>query len=376
VLLAQARNRRPGVVDRIVAIPWATTSDRDHTQAARIERTGHAKAKAQKQAKRERRRQRALDRSRRASNRAQYQLSRRQEKRARRRAEAGLSPVEVIPAGPRVARADGKPMQSYRKDLLSASFRRGRAAQAAESASQAKARRAYAQQLASQLVREHGYQLVVEDTSIATWARSWGRALSAFSPGLIVAAIEREATAVARLVGVTDAGVARASTRTTALSQRCLCGLRAKKTLAQRTHACTACGVRADRDAMAAVLAACVVVRERSTPASAYIDEDVAQALLYHVRTRVVLSDTLSDKGRQDVPTESTAHSARDGLRIAEKGRTPDYVRWLGESLARPYVQPRMRLALRAGPRRCVRRGEPTCPEMAVASVTPLRDSS
>jgi hypothetical protein len=342
----------------------------------RIERTAHAKAKAQKQAKRERRRQRALDRSRRAANRAQYQLSKRQEKRARRRAERGLSPIDVVPAGLRITRGDGKPMQSYAKDQLSAGYRRGRAAQAADHASQAQARRARAREIAGQLVREHGYQLVVEDTSIATWARSWGRALSAFSPGLLVTAVSGEASAVAGLAGVTDAGVARASTRTTALSQRCLCGARVAKTLAQRTHACGACGLRADRDAMAATLAACVVVRERATPASAYVDEELARALLSDVRTCGVLADTLCDLGRQDVPTESTAHSARDGHCIAEKGRTPDYVRWLGESLARPYVQPRMSLALRAGPRRSVRGGEPTWPEMRVDSSTALRDSS
>jgi hypothetical protein len=75
--------------------------------------------------RRERRRQRALDRSRRAMNRAQYQLSRRQDKRARRRAAAGLPPVDVIPMGPRHARADGVPLQGYRRDQLSASYRRG-----------------------------------------------------------------------------------------------------------------------------------------------------------------------------------------------------------------------------------------------------------
>ncbi|MGO9103333.1 MAG: zinc ribbon domain-containing protein [Mycobacterium sp.] len=50
----------------------------------------------------------------------------------------------------------------------------------------------------------------------------------------------------------------RAGTRTTALSQHCLCGQRVPKTPAQRTHHCPHCGLHADRDIASAVLAACV----------------------------------------------------------------------------------------------------------------------
>ena len=105
-------------------------------------------------------------------NRAQYQLSRRQAKRARRRAAAGLPPIDVIPMGPRNARADGVPLQSYRRDQLSASYRRGRAAQAADATAAAQARRDRARQVAADLVATHGYQLVVEDASISAWSRS------------------------------------------------------------------------------------------------------------------------------------------------------------------------------------------------------------
>jgi hypothetical protein len=343
-------------------------------QITRIERTANVKAKAQKQARRRRRQQRALERSRRAANRAQYQLSKRQDKRARRRAAQGLLPVEVIPTGPRIVHADGRPVQAYRKDQLSATYRRGRAAQAADQASQAQARRAAAREAAAAIVREHGYTFVVEDASIAAWAHTWGRALAAFSPGLVVAAIEREANAVARLVGVTDAGVVRASTKSTTLSQRCLCGAIATKTLADRVHACV-CGIVGDRDAVSATLAACVVVRDPSAPATAYVDDERTRNLLYNLRTRSVLAYTVSDKGRQDVPSESNAHSARDGLRIADPGRTPAYVRWLGKSLARLGLQPRMSSTLRVGPRRSASISEPTW-SATIASSMALRDSS
>jgi hypothetical protein len=293
-------------------------------RVTRIERDAQTKARGRKQARRERLRQRTLDRSRRAANRAQYQLSRRQDKRARRREAAGLAAVQVIPSGPRLARVDGKPLQAYRKDALSAGYRRGRAAQAADAASRVQARRDHARHVAGALVREHGCALIVEDTSIAAWARRWGRALAQLSPGTVVAALAREALAVAGIAG-TSGGVVRASTATTALSQRCLCGARAKKPLAQRVHDCTACGLSGDRDAVAATLAACVALRERGTPASAYVDDELARALLYQVRTRVVLRDSIQIpvKGRQDVPSESTVHSSRDGWSAAEKGPTP-----------------------------------------------------
>jgi hypothetical protein len=220
-------------------------------------------------------------------------------------------------------------VQAFRKDQMSKSYRRGRAALAADAASVAQARRDHARQVARDLVRDHGYQLVVEDTRIADWARAWGRSLAAFSPGLLVSAIDREASTVASVAGILG-GVVRAATRTTALSQRCLCGARVAKTLADRVHTCPACGLLADRDAMSAALGACVVLAERDLPASATVDLDLARTLHYDLRTRVVLRETVqsSVKGRQDVPSESTAHSARDGSFVAEKGRTPGTPTW------------------------------------------------
>ena len=48
-------------------------------------------------------------------------------------------------------------------------------------------------------------------------------------------------------------GVQRASTRTTALSQHCACGVRVTKRLSDRVHRCPACGLTGDRDAVASV---------------------------------------------------------------------------------------------------------------------------
>jgi hypothetical protein len=51
------------------------------------------------------------------------------------------------------------------------------------------------------------------------------------------------------------------------------------KTLAQRTHACPHCGLRADRDITSAALAACVELTDPDDPATARVDYTLAHAL-------------------------------------------------------------------------------------------------
>jgi hypothetical protein len=130
----EAMGRTAGVDVNVSNVTVASHEGGCAMAVTRIARDATQDRRDRCRSRRERRRQRALDRSRRAMNRAQYQLSRRQDKRARRRAAAGLPPVDVVPMGPRHARADGVPLQSYRRDPLSASYRRGRAAQAADAA--------------------------------------------------------------------------------------------------------------------------------------------------------------------------------------------------------------------------------------------------
>jgi hypothetical protein len=301
-----------------------TIASHDTTRQMQITRVARDESQQQRdpsRAKRERRRQRELDRARRAANRAQYQLSKRQEKRARRRAEAGQRPIEVIPMGPRVARADGVPLQAFRRDQLSEGFRRGRAAQAAEAESATRARRDRARAVAAEVVAVHGYQLVVEDANITAWAASWGRALAAFSPATLVSAIDREARAVAALASGRG-GVQRAATCPTALSQHCPCGARVTKRLSDRIHDCAACGLRGDRDAIAAILASFVVLVEQDTPASARVDYDAATAALAEIRRALGSSSSLY-LGWQDTLSESNDLSARDGSFVVWKTSTP-----------------------------------------------------
>jgi len=257
-------------------------------------------------------------------NRAQYQLSRRQAKRARRRAAAGLRPVDVIPMGPRNTRTDGVPLQSHRRDQLSASYRRGRAGQAADAAAAAQARRDRARQIAADVVATHGYHLIVEDASISAWSRSWGRAVAAFSPGLLIAAIDREARAVATVAGG-HGGVQRAATHTTALSQHCPCGARVPKRLADRVHRCPGCRLQGDRDAVAAMLASFVVFTAPGEPSSARVDYPAAADALPAIR-RALSIPSLHLEGWQDTLPESTGLSAREGFSLVWWTSTPDSV--------------------------------------------------
>jgi hypothetical protein len=261
----------------------------------------HAAARA---AKRARDRQRALDRSRRNTNADQYGPSQRQQKRAQRRATKGLAARQITnPGGARNARADGVPLCAYRHDRLSESYRRIRTDHAAEAGSASQAKLARAGEVAARIVASHGNTITVEDCSISTWARLWGKRIALFSPGMLVAALAREcATAGGRL--------SRAGTRSTALSQHCLCGARVPKTLAQRTHDCPHCGLHGDRDIVSAALAACVELANPDDPRTARVDYRLAHALRAELASQQEWEGSVN---RHQPPPSSDAGSARTG---------------------------------------------------------------
>ncbi|MCJ0875319.1 transposase, partial [Streptomyces sp. AP-93] len=268
---ASALNRIGGVDGNvsnvsIVSLP-ATLDPADGTPAStEITLSPEEQALLEREAKKRRGRARALERSRRAMNTAQYGLSKKQIRRAEQRAAKGLEPKAVsVPGGARVARVDGVPKQAFRRDRLSTEYRELRARQAEAAASAAEHRRHRARLLAREIIAAHGPVLVVEDCDIRTWYRLWGKRLSQTTPGLLISALERECQAAGgRLV--------RASTWSTALSQHCLCGERIKKTLRDREHKCTACGLTGKRDLVSAVLASFVRFTDVDDPTTAYLD--------------------------------------------------------------------------------------------------------
>jgi hypothetical protein len=214
-----------------------------------------------------------LDRSRRNTNAGQYGPSARQHTRAQRRAAEGLSAKQIAnPGGTRHARVDGVPLRAYRHDELSQRYQRTRCDHAAESRRTSQAKVARANQVAAAIVAAHGNTVTVEDCRVSTWARLWGRRIALFSPGMLVAALAAECQASA-------GQFFRAGTRSTEMSQHCLCGRRVPKTLAQRVHHCPHCGLRADRDIVSAVLAACVTLADADDPRTARVDYRLAHAL-------------------------------------------------------------------------------------------------
>ena len=152
-----------------------------------------------------------------------------------------------------------------------------------------------------------------------------GAAVAVFSPGVLIAAIDREAKAVAKLAGG-EGGLQRAATRQTALSQHCPCGARVDKRLADRVHTCAACGLRGDRDAIAAVLASFVVFERRDEPTSARVDYDASARALPEIRRALQTPAFTYLGGWQDTLTESTDLSAHEGSFLTWWTSTPDPV--------------------------------------------------
>jgi hypothetical protein len=259
---------------------------------------------ATRAATRARARQRALDRSRRNTNPEQYGPSPRQRKRAHRRVAQGL-PVKHVtnPGGPRAARADGIPIRAYRRDTLSASYRRTRTDHGAQARAASQAKQTRARDIAARIVATHGNAITVEDCTVCTWARWWGKRIALFSPGMLVAALASECQA-------TGGRLDRADTRSTAMSQHCLCGQRVPKTLAQRTHDCPHCGLHGDRDIVSATLAACVQFTDADDPRSARVDYRLAHALRAGLASQQEWEGSVN---RHQPPTPQSVGSARTG---------------------------------------------------------------
>jgi hypothetical protein len=294
----------------IVSLPDTFDPDDGQPAASRVELTDAELAALARAERKDRDRRRALDRSRRATNTRQYGPSQRQHKRAERRTASGLAERRVtVPGGAPVANAAGVPKQAYRKDDLSAGYRRDRAriAEAAAGAAEAKDHRA--RWIAAGIVGEHGAHLTVEDCDIRTWFRLWGKRLQATTPGRLTAAIGRPG------VEKTGGRLLRASTCATRLSQTCLCGAEVRKSLADRVHSCPACGLVGDRDMVSALLTALVRLTDPDDPTTARLD--VALARHTQILFAPGLQEALSSQPQRG------AHPTRGRTRAA--ARHPDH---------------------------------------------------
>ncbi|MDT5047364.1 MAG: hypothetical protein QOG75_3238, partial [Mycobacterium sp.] len=303
-------DRRAGIDANVSNLSIASFSAGHPDQLAvdQITCTEEQQDAAARAAKRARARQRALDRSRRNANPEQYGSSPRQAARAARRAARGLKARHITnPGGTRAARPDGVPLRAYRHDRLSRSYRRARADHAAAARASSQTKHARARDIAARIVACHGNTITVEDCSISTWARLWGKRIALFSPGILVAALAAECTAA-------GGALRKAGTRSTAMSQHCLCGNRVQKSLAQRTHDCPACGLRADRDMVSAMLACCVQLADSDDPRTAWVDFTLAHALR---------AGFASQQEREGSVNRHQPPAPQDGVGLARTGSHP-----------------------------------------------------
>ncbi len=101
-------------------------------------------------------------------------------------------------------------------------------------------------QLAHRILAQ-GATILTEKLSYKAFQKRWGRSISIRAPRLFLTILTRKAESA-------GGQVIEFNTRTTALSQTCLCGQKHKKRLSERVHTCE-CGVIMQRDLFSAYLA-------------------------------------------------------------------------------------------------------------------------
>ena len=101
-------------------------------------------------------------------------------------------------------------------------------------------------QLAHHILAQ-GAIILTEKLSYKAFQKRWGRSISIRAPRLFLTILIRKAESA-------GGQVIEFNTRTTALSQTCLCGQKHKKRLSERIHTCE-CGVTMQRDLFSAYLA-------------------------------------------------------------------------------------------------------------------------
>jgi putative transposase len=92
-----------------------------------------------------------------------------------------------------------------------------------------------------------GKNIKTEKVSVKAWQKLWGKSIGFKSPSSFQSELKRKAENAGGMVLMF-------STHKTALSQTCLCGNKQKKSLSQRVHHCSVCGLKMQRDILSAYL--------------------------------------------------------------------------------------------------------------------------
>jgi len=94
---------------------------------------------------------------------------------------------------------------------------------------------------------QFGNCIKLEKLSYKAWQKRFGKSVGKNAPGLFVSTLKRKAASAGVLV-------VEVNPVATYLSSRCVCGLRQKKHLSERTHRCGQCGIEMQRDLFSAFL--------------------------------------------------------------------------------------------------------------------------
>lgn len=94
----------------------------------------------------------------------------------------------------------------------------------------------------------HSNKIKTENVSYKSWQKMFGKSIGQHAPSALEGELTRKAENA-------RGWCKKISTRQTALSQKCLCGVKKKKPLSQREHRCGECGFNAPRDYLSAYLA-------------------------------------------------------------------------------------------------------------------------
>ena len=146
-------------------------------------------------------------------------------------------------------RKQGQPLKGRRTWVISKRQQANEKRLAELYRKQAEHRQSLPGRLVNKILRM-GNQFNLEKLSYKAFQKMFGRSVQFRAPGMFVAMLRRKAESAGGVVHEFP-------TRTTKLSQVCLCGSVEKKSLSQRWHHCS-CGVVMQRDLFSAFLAMCV----------------------------------------------------------------------------------------------------------------------
>lgn len=127
-----------------------------------------------------------------------------------------------------------------------------------------------------------------------------------------------------------------ASTWSTALSQHCLCGVRVTKTLRDREHRCTACGLAGRRDLVSAALAMFVRFHDVDDPKTSYLDTTMSR------HAQITFAQGLEEALRESTaPSRTTARGA-DHAAVPRQRRGTSAPRTAGQRSRATPDEPRL----------------------------------